>query len=433
MKDYETFPALQVVSAKGSYIDLKSGRAIIDAVSSWWCKSFGHNHPVLKAALQAQVEQFEHVIFANTTYDVIENVSARLSEMTATLDKIFYVGDGSCAIEVAMKMSLHARYIEGATRRTHFIALEHAYHGETLATLSVSDCGIYRDPYQAHLKEAFFIRGIPYVSGLQDPEWEDAGATWENIENQLAPYVDTATAVIVEPVLQGAGGMKIYSPDFLKRLRQWCTQHGVHLIADEIMTGLGRTGKRFACDHASIEPDFLCLGKGLTAGWLPFSAVMTTESIYALFYDDYEKGKSFLHSHTYSGNPLGAAIALAVLRLLETDITYEKINVLGEKMRAAMHDIANKHAVLKNIRQVGAVVAADITCAAPGQRLGYAVFQAAVKKGALLRPLGNTIYWCLPFNTTDETLWALRDITLSSLDEVIGSSGSGGLSTGAAF
>jgi adenosylmethionine---8-amino-7-oxononanoate aminotransferase len=238
MKDYEAFKPMVVKSAKGSCIELEDGRKIIDAISSWWCKSLGHAHPRLQQALLSQMERFEHVIFANTTNELIVNLSQKISQLTKLLNKVFYTGDGSCAVEVAMKMSLHLRQIQGEVKRTRFLALENGYHGETIATLSVSDEKIYRDPYRALLFETEFIGPIPYVSGNKDPLWNDCQSYWDRVEPLLESYANTATAIILEPIVQGAGGMKIYSQDFLKRLRLWTAKHGVHLIADEIMTGI---------------------------------------------------------------------------------------------------------------------------------------------------------------------------------------------------
>jgi adenosylmethionine-8-amino-7-oxononanoate aminotransferase len=415
MKDYETFKPLQVVRAEGSYIELANGKKVIDAISSWWCKSLGHQHPRLKEALLKQLDHFEHVIFANSTNDIIEELSHRLTQLSPTLKKVFYTGDGSCAVEVAMKMSLHARKIAGDHQRQQFIALKNGYHGETVGAMSVSDIGMYRKPYENMLFSAEILSCIPYVSDINDPLWLDCGEYWEKAELQLRPYTKTATAIILEPILQGAGGMLVYSRDFLKRLQAWASEHHVHVIADEIMTGLGRTGKMLACDHADIQPDFLCLGKGLTSGWMPFSAVLTTNQIYDHFYDDYSAGKAFLHSHTFSGHVLGASVALEVLKVMEDENTCEQANLLGKILFNNMQAIANKTNRLSNIRTIGAMVAADLVTDHPDQRLGYDVFQRAIQLGAWLRPLGNTIYWLPPLNTKATTVSELKEITERAL------------------
>lgn len=411
MKDYETFKPLAVVKARGSYIELKNGQKMIDAISSWWCKSLGHNHPRLKAALIEQAEQFEHVILANTTNDTIIELSTRLAQLTKNLEKVFYASDGSSAVEIAMKMSLHSRKISGKNKKTQFISLENAYHGETAGAMSVSDLGLYRDPYLPMLMPSHFIAPLPYVSGITDPLWQDCSAYWEKMEKILEPLAESTTAILVEPIVQGAAGMQIYSQDFLRRLRDWTKTHDVHLITDEIMTGFGRTGKMLACEHADIEPDFLCLAKGLTAGWLPLSAVLTRNAIYDLFYDDYQSGKSFLHSHTHSGNALAARVALEVLKIYSEENICEEASRLGNAMLKAMQEIADNTGQLNNVRGIGAVVAADLHCDDPKRRLGFEVYQKAVQLGALLRPIGNTIYWLPPLNMELETLMELKRIT----------------------
>jgi adenosylmethionine-8-amino-7-oxononanoate aminotransferase len=411
MKDYETFRPLVVERAYGCYFALADGRKVIDAISSWWCKTLGHNHPRLKAALFTQANRFEHVLLANTTNDVIVQLSQRLANLMPTLNKVTYASDGACAVEIAIKMSLHARHIAGDHRRNRFIALKSSYHGETIGALSVSDVGLYREPYKPLLFDSHFISQIPYVLTTNDPLWQDCSDIWPQIEASLTPYIETTTAIVVEPIVQGSAGMLIYSQDFLRRLREWSSKHGIHLIADEIMTGLGRTGKMLACKHAGIIPDFVCLGKGLTSGWLPLSAVITHNEVYNHFYDDYEAGKSFMHSHTFAGNALAASIALEVLKIFEEEKIVEHASVLGNMMHSAMQDIAQVTDKLTNVRSIGAIVAADLICETPGRRLGYEVYQRAVKLGALIRPLGNTIYWLPPLNMDMGTLEQLKEIT----------------------
>lgn len=414
MKDYEQFKPLVINKAYGSYIELNDGRKIIDAISSWWCKSLGHNHPQLKAALNEQLEKFEHVIFANTTHKCIAELSRELCSLMPTLDKVFYTGDGSCAIETAMKMSLHFRTLEGKDNKKKFVALKNGYHGETTGALSVSDLGIYRDPYKSMLFEPILIDPL-YVSGSDDRNWDNADEHWKNIESQLQQCKDNVTAIIFEPILQGAGGMKVYSQDFLSKIAKFAKENNIHLIADEIMTGIGRTGEMLACAHAKVTPDFICLSKGLTSGWMPFSAVLTTRDIYDAFYDDYDKGKSFLHSHTYSGSALGASVALATLKIIKEKKFCNRANELQTIMRRHLNDIANKTGTLTRVRGIGALVAADLVNSKKIPRLGYLLYQEALKQGALLRPLGNTIYWMPPLNIPLEALSDLKRITLRTL------------------
>ncbi|WP_408608952.1 adenosylmethionine--8-amino-7-oxononanoate transaminase [Aquicella siphonis] len=418
MKDYEILKPLEVAGAHQAWIELACGRRVIDAISSWWCKSLGHGHPRLRRALARQAEKFEHVIFANTTNETLVSLSEKLTALAPGLNKVFYAGDGSSAIEVALKMSLHSRRITGEAKRTRFVALENGYHGETLGALSVSDVGLYRAPYAAMLFEADFISPLPYVSGSADPLWENCEDGWQRIERGLEALADTVTAVIVEPIVQGAGGMKIYSRDFLARLRAFTGRHGIHLIADEIMTGLGRTGKMLACEHAGIAPDFICLSKGLTSGWLPMSAVLTREGIYDLFYDDFQAGKSFLHSHTFSGNALAASVALEVLDVMAEEGICARAEEMGAVLRVNMQEVAEQTGCLRNVRGLGAIAAADLICANPDRRYGFEVYQHALKLGVLLRPLGNTIYWLPPLNIDAETLTSLKEKTIEAIQSV---------------
>lgn len=413
MKDYEQFKPLCVTSARGSYLILKDNRHILDAISSWWCKSLGHAHPRLKKALISQAENFEHVILANTTNEVISHLCERLTSLTQTLTKVFFASDGSCAIEIALKMCIHARKIRGQFEKQHIIALQNSYHGETLFALSVSDVGIYRHIYEPYLQKSSFIQNIPYVFSRQDPLWDDCSGIWLNIERQLNEYKKNLSVIIVEPIVQGTGGMRLYSQDFLRRLRDWCKKNDVYFIADEIMTGMCRTGKMLACEYAYIEPDFLCLGKGLTGGYIPMSAVLTTEEVYQLFYADYGIGRDFLHSHTYSGNALGAAVALEVLKVLEEEEILNRTSQLEKKLFNFMHDVYEKTKKVTKPRGIGGIVAVDLLTDNP--RGGYEVYKRAVAQGVLLRPLGNTLYWLPPLNITDKDLMKLRDVTLSCI------------------
>lgn len=419
MKDYEIFEPLVIKSAKDSYFELSDGTKVIDAISSWWCKSLGHGHIRLKQALLKQLEKFEHVIFANTCNETIVELSEKLANMTKTLDKVFYACEGSSAVEIAIKMSFHASKIK-SENRNQIIALQNSYHGETGLALSVSDLGLYRKPYEDILIPVTFLENIPYVSSKEDPKWENCFESWQIVEQQLQKHQDNLVAIIVEPIIQGAGGMRVYSKDFLKRLRAWTIEHKVYLIVDEIMTGFGRTGMPLAIQHAEIEPDFICLAKGLTAGWLPMSAVLTTSEIYRLFYDDYERSKSFLHSHTHSGNALAAAIALENMKILEDENIYACVKNMEPMLYQLMLEVADKTNRLTNIRHIGAVVAADLVLNEKQQneRYGYKVFQEALQLGAFLRPLGNTIYWLPPLNTDQEVLEKLQDITIRAINKI---------------
>lgn len=416
MKDVEHFPPLVVSHAKGSYLYTDKG-PVIDAISSWWCKSLGHGHPAVIKAIQSQLNCFEHVIGAGTTHPTLVALAQKLSEITHK-QHVFFASDGASAIEIAIKLTLHAQQLKGHPDRQHFIALENGYHGETLGALGVSDLGLYKEPYRAFHLPCETLQNIPYVSGVSDPLWGDASACWPKILKQLEPYKTTAAAIILEPIVQGAGGMRIYSADFLKRLNQFAKDHGIYLIADEIMTGLGRTGKWLACDYAEIEPDIICLSKGLTSGSLPLSCTLIDHSIYSLFYNDYEQGQSFLHSHTYSGNALAASAALATLVTMEAEGINQQACDLGTFMHRNFIEIARETGRLRNVRTIGAMVAAELNPHPTKSRVGHLIYQEAIRQGALLRPLGNTLYWLPPLTTDERTIVHLSEITLNSIERV---------------
>ncbi len=417
MKDYINLEPMHIKSAIGSYIELENGKKIIDAISSWWCKLLGHNHPYIKAKVIEQINKFEHVILANTINEKIIELSEKLTSKTQNLNKIFYAGDGSCAVEIALKMSLHSRKIKGQGHKNKFIALENGYHGETMGALSVSDLGIYKNPYKDLLFDVYTISNIPHVNSKENPLWDDCSAQWKEIEEKLEQIKNDVTAIIFEPIVQGAGGMKIYSKDFLTKLKAWAEVNDIHLIADEIMTGICRTGKMFAYEYANIEPDFLCLSKGLTSGWLPFSVVMVKDEIYDLFYNDYSPENSFLHSHTYCGNPIGVSAALATLEIIENENILSKTQALETKMLNLINKIAIKTDRLKNVRGIGGIVAADLLIdkSDKNKRIGFEIFKQTIQLGALLRPLGNTIYWLPPVNIKEHTLQELSQITEYSI------------------
>lgn len=422
MKDYQDCKPLVIKSAKGSYIELANNTKIIDAIASWWCKSLGHGHPRLKAALLKQADEFEHVIFANTTSKTIALLSEKLVAMTQSLKKVFYASDGSSAVEAAIKMSLHSRIIAGENQRTKIMALANSYHGETGLALAATNISLYRKPYQKILMPVVFLKDIPYVSSKHDPLWHDCSSKWTTILNQLVAHQDTLTAIIVEPIVQAAGGMLIYSKDFLYRLQSFTKSNNIHLIADEIMTGFGRTGLPFACQHAKIEPDFMCLAKGLTSGWLPMSAVLTTDKIYDMFYDDFAKGKTFLHSHTHSGNALAAAVALETLKIFTKSKIYNRVRKIETLLPELMQEVASQTNRIKNIRHIGAIIAADLILDdnQKTQRYGYKIFKAGINFGIFMRPLGNTIYWTPPLNIRKNTLLQLTSATIKSINTVFG-------------
>ncbi len=416
MKDLETFPPIQINSASGPYIYLTDDKKVIDASSSWWCKNLGHGHPKLKAALIEQALNFEHCLVPNTKNDVLESLGKKLTTLHPHLNKVSFASDGSCVVDMAIKMSLHAQQIQGATQRRQFISLCNSYHGETGLALSVTEIPFFRAPYTPMLMDVVFIDKLPYINTITDPLWDDCSAYWPAIEAQLLKHADQCCAIIVEPIVQAAAGMRLYSKDLLVKIEHFAKAHGIHLIADEIFTGFGRLGRSLACAYANITPDFICLGKGLTGGWLPMSALLTKQSIFDLFYVDYDPKRTFAHSHTYSGNALAAAVAVATLDTLAEENIYQSVTTQGKKWYELMQEVATATGKLEHVRHIGGVVAADlISTPHSSQRLGFSVFKNAVAEGALMRPLGNTIYWTPPLNTPIETMHELKEITIRAI------------------
>jgi adenosylmethionine-8-amino-7-oxononanoate aminotransferase len=446
MRDYQDFPPLEVVSARGCRLTLADGRQILDAISSWWCKSLGHGHPHLRAALVDQLDRFEHVIVANTTNAGLVRLCERLiavcngapvaafaadappGRRAGHFGKVFLADNGSTAVEIALKMAIQAQAQRGQARRTRFASLANGYHGETVATLSVGDCGVYAEPYQALLFPVAKLGGLPYRSGPDDARWLDAGDEWPAIEAALQPLAGELAAIVYEPVLQAAGQMQLYSPDLLRRLREWSRRHDVFLIADEIAAGMGRCGAMLASQLAPARgalPDFAVLSKGLTGGFLPLSAVVTTDEIAALFDADYHERRAFLHSNTHTGNALGVAVANAALDVYAGEDILGQVARRGPRLRKALADIGEGRGYLRGLRACGMMAAIDIRDAAGGpldarRRTGYQVYRQAVRRGALLRPLGDTMYLFPPLTTTDEEIDEMAAILADSLDAVLG-------------
>lgn len=414
MKDFETCPPVVIERAQGSYLYTNKG-PLIDAISSWWCKSLGHGHPAIIAAITEQLNRFEHVITANTTHPQLVELAEELAKITKK-QHVFFASDGASAVEIAMKLAIHANQIKGFTDKNQFIALKNGYHGETLGTMSISDLGIYKAPYKSFGVTCHYIENIPYISGKKDSLWHNCDPYWSIVEKELEAISDKVCAIILEPLLQGAGGMLCYSPDFLKKISSWAKSKNIYLIADEIMTGMGRTGQWLASNHAEVEPDLICLSKGLTSGSIPLSCVMIDSSIFDLFYADYGSGKSFLHSHTYSGNPLAVSAALATIRVMHEERIIEQAQKLGDYMLTALTEVAQLSGKLSNVRGIGAVVAADLEDTGH-QRIGNKIYQQALNHGALIRPIGNTFYWLPPLNTNHEVIGKLAEITLHSIKE----------------
>lgn len=415
MKDLECYPPLVIHKAQGGYLYTDRG-VIFDAISSWWCKSLGHGHPAVVAAITRQLQKFEHIMGADTTHPLLVELGEKLAEISGN-QHVFFASDGSSAVEIALKMAWHAKELQGKGHCREFIALQNSYHGETLGTLGVSDLGLYKQPYSGFNMACHFIEDLPYVTDASDPLWHDASVYWQKALPKLEMWKERCCAIIVEPIVQGAGGMLFYSADFLKRLAFWAKSNDIIFIADEIMTGMCRTGKWLASQYAGIKADLICLSKGLTSGTIPLSCVLIDNAIYELFYDDYENGRSFLHSHTYSGHALGVSAALATITTMADQHINDQANRLGQTMYSLLKEVSTASGRLTNVRNIGAIVAADLQ-KSDHKRLGYLFYQEALSQGALIRPLGNTLYWLPPLNSDVDSIVKLAEITLNSLKAV---------------
>jgi adenosylmethionine-8-amino-7-oxononanoate aminotransferase len=428
MSDYQDFPPLPVVSASGCRLRLADGREILDAISSWWCKSLGHGHPAITAAIRNQLDRFEHVILANTTNELIvgfaESLLAAANRAPRTANrepftKVFFTDNGSSGVEVALKMALHWQQLAGQAQRTRYATLENGYHGETVGALSVSDLGLYVDPYRPLLFPTLVLRGLPYRQGPEDARWMDASAEWPGLERQLDGQAQTLAAIIYEPVLQAAGGMRLISPDLLPRLRRWADEHGVLLIADEVASGMGRCGAMLASHLAEGgSANLTVVSKGLTGGSLPLACVLATQCIYDAFLGSWASRRAFLHSNTYAGNALAVAAADAALRVMRDEGVCAQATATGARMRAALTSRA--HPRLSAVRGVGMVAAVDLLGCEPAARTGYRVYQEAVRRGALLRPLGDTLYLLPPLNARWAEVEAMIGILIDSVETVLG-------------
>ncbi|MDD2761015.1 MAG: adenosylmethionine--8-amino-7-oxononanoate transaminase [Methylomonas sp.] len=418
MKDHEQLPLIPIKSGQGVWLEDFDGKRYLDAVSSWWVNLFGHCNPVINKVVKDQIDTLEHVILGGFTHEAAVDLAEKLVEITPkNLDKCFYADNGSSAIEIALKMSFHYWRNLGRTQKTKFVTLENSYHGETLGALAVGDVALYKDTYGPLLMDVVTVPG-------PDCYYREAGESWEayslrrfaDMEQTLAEHAHEVCAVIVEPLVQCAGSMRMYHPVYLKRLREACDKYGVHLIADEIAVGFGRTGTLFACEQAAISPDFLCLSKGLTGGYLPLSAVLTSNKVYDAFYDDYRNLTAFLHSHSYTGNALACRAALATIGI------FQSRDVLGRnrELAAAMAKAAERfeeHPHVAEVRQTGMIVAIEMVENKQSrepypwqQRRGLKVYQYAISQGVLLRPLGNVIYFMPPYVINEQEIELMADV-----------------------
>lgn len=424
MKDHETLPLVPIKKAQGIWLEDFDGNRYLDAVSSWWTNIFGHANPRINQRIKDQVDQLEHLMLAGFTHQPVIELSERLVQITpAGLDKVFYADNGSASIEVALKMSHHYWLNLGKPEKKRFATITNGYHGETLGTMSVSDVALYTETYKALLFDAIKVPSPDCYHRAPGVSWEEHSRfMFEAMRQTLEQHHHELSAVILEPLVQGAGGMRMYHPIYLTLLRQACDEYGVHLIVDEIAMGFGRTGSMFACEQAGITPDFMVLSKALTGGYLPLAAVMTTNQIYDAFYDNYDSLKAFLHSHTYTGNPLACAAALATLDIFAQDDVIAKNQQLAQHMAQATAHLQD-HPHVAEVRQTGMVLAIEMvkdkankTPFAWQERRGMKVFEYAMQQGALLRPLGNVVYFLPPYIITPEQIDWLAEVATAGIE-----------------
>lgn len=411
MKDHETLPLIPIKKAHGIYLEDFDGNSYIDAISSWWVNLFGHTNSYINEKIKEQLDTLEHVILAGFTHEQVVRLSERLVKLTPTgLGKCFYADNGSSAVEVALKMSYHA-HKNSAKEKKLFVSLTNSYHGETIGALSVGDVKLYKDTY-----EPLLIRSIqtPVPKDMSIEAAKEAAAEFEKLCREKSEEI---SAIILEPLVQGAGSMHMYHKEFLVLVRKICDRYDIHLIADEVMVGFGRTGAMFACESANITPDFLVLSKGLTGGYLPLSVVLTTNEIYAKFYCDYNEHKAFLHSHSYTGNALACAAANATLDIFERDNVIEKNRETAKYMGSKL----SKFKELKNvasIRQTGMICVVELKGYEPKDRIGLKVYQYGLDNGVLLRPLGDVIYFMPPYIITKDECDKMMDTAYEAIKQL---------------
>ena len=424
MKDHEHLPLVPIRRGQGVWLEDFSGRRYLDAISSWWVNLFGHANPRINAAVREQLEHLEHVILAGFTHEPIIELSELLTGLAPSgLTRCFYADNGSSAVEVAVKMSFHYWRNVGRTGKRRFITLSGSYHGETLGALAVGNVELYKSIYQPLLMDVVTVPSPDCFEREPGESWaEHSRRKFAHLEAALERHAHETAAVIVEPLVQCAAGMRMYDPVYLELLREACDRHEVHLIADEIAVGFGRTGTMFACEQAGIRPDLMCLSKGLTGGYLPLSVVLATEPIYAAFYDEYTKLNAFLHSHSYTGNALACAAARATLAIFREDRVIEHNRVLAAHLDARVRALAD-HPHVAEVRRRGMIAAVELARDKarrepyPWQeRRGLEVYRHGLARGVLLRPIGNVIYFMPPYVITPEEIDLMVGVAREGID-----------------
>jgi len=414
----EPLPLIPIASARGAWLYDFEDQRYLDGISSWWVNLFGHANRYINAALRDQLEKLEHVMLAGFTHTPAVELSERLAALCGhRLGHAFYASDGASATEIALKMSFHYWRNTGREAKQEFICLQNSYHGETLGALSVTDVQLFRDAYEPLLRLA---KIVPTPDSRQAENGETAAETARRAAAALEEYLQknhqTTAALIVEPLVQCAAGMIMYDPEYLRQARMLCDRYEVHLICDEIAVGYGRTGSFLAHNQAAIQPDILCLSKGITGGYLPLSVVMCTDKIYQAFYDDRTE-RAFLHSHSYTGNPLACRAALATLDLFEQQAVLDSNQGRSDKIYAALQSVQERIQV-RNLRRCGMIFAFDVV--GVDAAFSHFYYQEALQRQALIRPLDNTVYLMPPYILDDSEIDHLTGATIQALDATLG-------------
>lgn len=414
MKQHENFPLIPIQKGDGVWLIDTDGNRYLDAVSSWWVNLFGHNNPRIKEAIKQQLDTLEHVMLAGFTHAPVVELSEKLGKLTG-LGHAFYASDGASATEIALKMSFHYWRNSGKPQKTQFISLQNSYHGETLGALGVTDVAIFKDTYAPLLMQSAQMPSPDFRLAEPGESAEDfALRCADALEKYVSTHHAQLAAFIIEPLVQCAAGMGMYHPIYLQRTREICTQYNVHLIADEIAVGFGRTGTMFACEQANVKADFICLSKGITGGYLPLSCVLTRDEIYQAFYDD-STVRGFLHSHSYTGNPLACSAALATLAMFESDNVIESNKAKTAYIQTKMQALT--HFPIQHLRHQGMISAFDVMTQNP--HFAKDCYAAALSNGLLIRPIGNTIYFMPPYTITESEIDLMIAATVKVLQKLI--------------
>ena len=419
MQHHETVPLIPVSRGKGAWLYDHEGRRYLDAISSWWVNLFGHANPRINAALKDQLDTLEHAMLAGFTHEPVIELSEKLSALTGhVLGHSFYASDGASAVEIALKMSFHSWRNNGKAGKQEFVCLKGSYHGETIGALAVTDVALFKDAYGPLLRASQTVMS-PDARNANAAEGETAEdmacRAAADVERLFVEKADKIAAIIIEPLVQCATGMAMHDPLYLKLVRELCDRHQVHLILDEIAVGCGRTGTFFACEQAAVWPDFLCLSKGISGGSLPLSLVMTRDDIYQAFYSS-DVTRGFLHSHSYTGNPLACRAALATLQIFEEDDVLEANKVKAARLTAALQPLA-RHKQVRHFRQRGMIWAFDAIGATPDFSRRF--FATAVEHELLMRPIGATVYMMPPYILDDGEIDGLAANTLAVFDKTM--------------